>query len=122
MRRRRRLIAMMKHDTLTATPTRDGSQSFCVPDTPPVDVFYVVRSAELSGDRAHRLCSPLYETRPPADTELVRLRREDRSGAYSVWKSATYVEPAEWLHRVVRLDGTLILRRLCGAEELADAR
>jgi hypothetical protein len=31
-----------------------------------------------------------------------------------------YIEPAEWLHRVVRLDGTLILPRLRGVEELAD--
>jgi hypothetical protein len=59
----------------------------------------------------------LYETRSEADAELARLQREDRNGAYSVWKSATYVEPAEWLHRVVRSDRTLILTRLNGTEK-----
>jgi hypothetical protein len=113
---------MMKHDTLAATPTHDRSQTFAAPGAPPVAIFYVVRSADPAGERVHHLCSQLFETRPQADTELARVRREDRNGGiYSVWKSATYVDLAEWLHRVVRLDGTLILPRLHDTETLADA-
>jgi hypothetical protein len=110
----------MEHDTFASTPARDSRQAFSATAAPPVEVFYVVRSAGITGERTHQLCSPLYETRPQADIELARIRHEDRSGAYSVWKSATYIEPAEWLHRVVRADGTLILPRVRGAQELAD--
>jgi hypothetical protein len=88
---------------------------------PPVEVFYVVQSTGESGERDHRLCSALYETRPQADIELARLRTADSHGSYGVWKSATYVEPAEWLYRVVRTDGTLILPRLRGVEKCAEA-
>jgi hypothetical protein len=63
----------------------------------------------------------LYETRPQAEIELARLRHGDAEGSYGVWKSVTYVEPAEWLHRVVRSNGTLILPRLHGLERIADA-
>jgi hypothetical protein len=30
------------------------------------------------------------------------------SGIYSVWRSTTYVEPAEWLYDVVIADGSII--------------
>jgi hypothetical protein len=62
----------------------------------------------------------LYETRPQADVELAGLRHTDSGGTYGVWKSVTYIEPAEWLHRVVRSDGSLILPRLRGVEKLTD--
>jgi hypothetical protein len=88
--------------------------------TSPLDVFYVVQSTGVIGERNHRLRSDLYETRPQATAELVRLRHADSGGSYSVWKCATYVEPAEWRHRVVRSDGTLILPRLHGLEKLTD--
>jgi hypothetical protein len=112
---------MMNQDTLAPNPGRDIWQAFSKADATPTEVFYVVQSEGVTGERAHHLRSPLYETRPQADTERDRLRRENSSGAYSVWKSATYIEPAEWLHRVVRSDGTLILPRLRGAEKCADA-
>lgn len=79
----------------------------------PHEVFYVVESRDGAGERNHRLHSDLYETRSQAEAELPRLSSdEDGRAHYSVWKSVTYVEPAEWRHRVVRSDGTLILPRL----------
>lgn len=83
---------------------------------PPVEVFYVVQSKGALGERDHHLCSALYETRTQAESELARLRTLESGGSYGVWKSATYIEPAEWLHRVVRSDGSLILPRLNGVE------
>lgn len=91
------------------------------PVTTPVEVFYVVQSAGRSGERAHRLRSDLYETRSQAEAQLAEIRHTDSGAGYSVWKSATYVDPAEWLHRVVRPDGTLILPRLHGLKKSADA-
>lgn len=88
--------------------------SFAASAAPPVEVFYVVQSMGDLGERDHRLRSVLYETRPQAEAELVRLKASDAAGNYGVWKSVTYIEPAEWLHRVVRSDGTLILPRLHG--------
>lgn len=88
--------------------------------TAPLEVFYVVQSIGVVGERNHCLRSDLYETRPQADGELARLRHTDSAGSYSVWKSTTYIEPAEWRHRVVRSDGTLILPRLTGLEKLTD--
>jgi hypothetical protein len=88
---------------------------------PPVEVFYVVQSHGVDGERSHCLRSALYEARPQAETELARLRNEDGGGSYAIWKSATYIEPAEWLHRVVRSDGTCILPRLHGVEKFPDA-
>jgi hypothetical protein len=109
---------MKKHDPPNSSP---GSlENVAATAAPPLDVFYVVQSSGRGGERDHRLRSALYETRPQADTELVRLRREDSHSIYSVWKSATYIEPAEWLHRLVRSDGTLILPRLRGVEKLTD--
>lgn len=113
---------MMKHDTLASNRGSDSWQSYSAsePVASPVEVFYVVQSAGVTGDRDHRLCSLLHETRQQADLELTRLRRADSAGTYSVWKSSTYIEPAEWLHRVVRTDGTLILPRLHGLEKLTE--
>jgi hypothetical protein len=88
---------------------------------PPLEVFYVVQSMGTLGERDHRLRSALFESRPQAEVELARLRTDESAGSYGVWKSTTYIEPAEWLHRVVRSDGTLILPRLHGMEKCADA-
>jgi len=90
------------------------------PAASPEEVFYVVHSTGILGERDHRLCSDLYETRLQADAELARARHADSAGSYGVWKSVTYIEPAEWLHRVVRADGTLILPRLYGLDKLPD--
>ena len=108
----------MKGTTLASA---NGSMSFATSAPPPVEVFYIVHSKGLVGERDHRLCSLLFETRPQAAVELARLRETDSGGNYSVWKSATYIEPAEWLHRVVRSDGTLILPRLHNVEKCTDA-
>ena len=109
---------MMKPNALA--PNRDSASphSFCAAAAPPVEVFYVVQSTGVLGERDHRLRSDLYETRPQAAVKLAGLRHADSGGTYSVWKSVTYIEPAEWLHRVVRSDGSLILPRLRGAERL----
>ena len=96
--------------------------SFSAAASPPVEVFYVVQNTGARGsERGNCLCSVLYETRPQAETECVRLQDADAAGRYGVWKSATYIEPAEWLHRVVRSDGTLILPRLHDVEKSKDA-
>ena len=110
----------MKHEAWAPSRGSDSWQSLSSAAAPPVEVFYVVQSTGVLGERDHRLRSDLYETRPQADFELVHLRRADSGGTYSVWKSVTYIEPAEWLHRVVRSDGTLILPRLHGVEKLTD--
>jgi hypothetical protein len=85
-----------------------------MPNQTPVEVFYVVRTTEAEGELNHCLSSALYETRLQAQGELSRRQREDATGSYSVWSSQTYIEPAEWLHRVVRADGTMIIPRLHG--------
>jgi hypothetical protein len=107
----------MNDTTHTSDQHSDRSMSFADSIAAPTDVFYVVQSASVSGERTHYLRSDLYETRSQAETELTRLRDTNHSGGYGVWKSSTYVEPAEWLHRVVRSDGTLILPRLYGVEK-----
>jgi hypothetical protein len=112
-------VCTMKHATL-GMDRDSNSWARSSAHVTPLDVFYVVESTGIVGERNHRLRSDLYETRPQADVELLRLRRADCAGSYSVWKSATYVEPAEWLHRVVRADGSLILPRLHGLERLSD--
>ena len=113
-------LRTMKQDSLASGGGSNGSKHFCAPAAAPREVFYVVESTGIVGERDHRLRSALYETRPQAQMELVRLRAEVSGGSYSVWKSATYVEPAEWLHRVVRVDGSLILPRLHGVEKSTD--
>jgi len=89
----------------------------------PVDVFYIVQSKGDRGERDHLLRSVPYETQAQAETELGRLRAADVTAAasYGIWRSTTYVDPAEWLHRVVRSDETLILPRLRGTQKCADA-
>lgn len=85
-----------------------------------VDVFYIVQSKGERGERDHRLRSDLYDTQATAEMELTRLRTADVADAasYGIWWSTTYIEAAEWLHRVVRSDGTLILPRLRGVRKL----
>jgi hypothetical protein len=49
--------------------------------------------------------------RDQAETELIQLQRASSGkGTYSIWKAATYVEPAEWLYDVVRANGSVIPR------------
>ena len=74
----------------------------------PSEVFYVVQSSGLLGERRHRVSSVLYETRPQAETELARLSAANPAAGYSVWKGATYLEPPDWLHDVMLFDGTLL--------------
>ena len=112
---------MMKHDTPEANPQPESWIGRPPAVATPVEVFYVVQSMGVVGERNHHLRSDLYETRPQAETELARLQHTDSASSYSVWKSDTYIEPAEWLHRVVRSDGTLILPRLHGREKLSHA-
>jgi hypothetical protein len=73
----------------------------------PAEVFYVVQSTGMLGRREHRLASVLYETRPQAYNELVRLAAL-RPAAYSIWSGATYIEPPRWAHPVIRADGTVV--------------
>jgi hypothetical protein len=75
----------------------------------PLEVFYVVQTTgDIIGRRHHRVCPPLYETRHQARIELVHLRAAGlEGGTYSIWKAATYVEPAEWLYDVVTADGSV---------------
>jgi len=86
----------------------------------PVDVFYIVLTQGERGERGHSLRSPLYDTRDGAEPELTRLRAADGAGSYGIWRSTTYIERGEWLHRVLRSDGTLILPRLHGVEKCAE--
>jgi hypothetical protein len=74
----------------------------------PADVFYVVQSSGVPGQREHDVSSVLYETHAQARTELVRLKAGNPGGDYDVWKSSTYVEPPSWLYCVVLADGTVI--------------
>jgi hypothetical protein len=61
------------------------------------------------GKRHHRICPPLYETSRQAEMELIHLRAAGSSnGTYSVWKAATYIEPARWLYDLVVADGSII--------------
>jgi hypothetical protein len=111
----------MRHDTTTSGGRPDRSTSFSESAAIPVEVFYVVQSNGALGERHHYLRSDLYETRVQADSELFRLRAANSGESYDVWKSATYIEPAEWRHRVVRFDGTLILPRLRDVEKCTGA-
>jgi len=73
----------------------------------PADVFYVVQSTGAPGRREHRLSSVLYETRPHARAELLRLSAAN-PGDYAIWKGTTRVEPPQWGHAVMLADGTLV--------------
>jgi hypothetical protein len=76
----------------------------------PLEVFYVVQTTSGAiGRRQHRICPPLYETPRQAQMQLTHLRgAAATSGTYSVWRSTTYVEPADWLYDVVVADGSII--------------
>lgn len=75
----------------------------------PLDVFYVVETAgQVDGERKHRVCSPLFETRPQACNALAQLRETRAPGALSIWKGTTHIEPARWSYDVVMEDGTTI--------------
>lgn len=78
----------------------------------PLTVFYVVETTgQVIGERHHRVCSHLFETSSQAHTELARLEPANASGAFSIWKGTTYIEPAEWLDDVIMADGTVIPAR-----------
>jgi hypothetical protein len=118
-----RQYAGMEIKSVLKGPSNDATR-FSDRAAAPVDVFYIVQSKGDHGERDHRLRSMLYETLDTAETELSRLRAGDVTGAtsYDIWRSTTYIEPTEWLHRVVRSDGTLVLPRLRGAQRCADIR
>lgn len=78
----------------------------------PLTVFYVVETTgHVSGERHHRVCSHMFETRLQAHTELTRLELGNASGSFSIWKGTTYIEPAEWLYDVIMADNTVIPAR-----------
>lgn len=78
----------------------------------PLAVFYVVETTgQVIGERHHRVCSHLFETSFQAHAELARLELANASGAFSIWKGTTYIEPAEWLYDVIMADGTVIAAR-----------
>jgi len=74
---------------------------------PPAEVFYVVQSTGAPGRREHHVASVLYETRGQAHTALARLSAT-QDADYSIWKGTTYLEPPQWMHVVMRADGTVI--------------
>jgi hypothetical protein len=74
----------------------------------PADVFYVVQSSGLLGQREHDVSSDLYETHAQAHIELARLKAGNPGGDYDIWKSSSYIEPPAWLYCVVLADGTVI--------------
>jgi hypothetical protein len=110
---------MNKLTLVSSGPNPDWAHQPATADHP-VEIFYVVLSKGSLGERDHRLCSALYENLALAEVERARLRAADLGGNYSVWKSSTYIEPGEWLHRVVRSDGTLIMPRLRGVETFGE--
>jgi len=65
------------------------------------------RAPAALGRREHRLSSVLYETRPDARAELVRLSAA-HPGDYAIWKGTTHIEPPQWGHTVMLADGTLV--------------
>ncbi len=78
----------------------------------PLTVFYVVETTrQAGGERHHRVSSHLFETSSQAQTELARLELTNASGVFSVWKGATYIEPAAWLYDVIMADNTVIPAR-----------
>ena len=76
----------------------------------PLEVFCVIHTTcGPVGKRHHQICPPLYETSHQAEIELAHLRAAGSSnGTYSVWKAATYIEPARWLYDLVTADGSVI--------------
>lgn len=75
----------------------------------PLDVFYVVETTgQVDGERKHRVCSPLFETRPQACKALAGLRATRAPGTLSIWKGTTHIEPARWSYDVVMENGTTI--------------
>lgn len=93
----------------------------------PLAVFYVVETTgQVIGARHHRVCSHLFEASFQAQTELARLELANASGAFSIWKGTTYIEPAEWLYDLIMADGTVIPARrghlVSGRHARPDAR
>jgi len=88
-------------------PVAEDALSLSASLVTPADVFYVVRSTGTPGRREHRLSSVLYETRPHARAELVRLGAA-YPGDYAIWKGTTHIEPPQWGHAVMLADGTLV--------------
>ena len=90
-----------------ASHTLEDTMSLYALIAAPADVFYVVESTGAAGRREHRLSSVLYETRPLARAELVRLSAAS-PGDYAVWKGTTHIEPPQWGHAVMLADGMLV--------------
>lgn len=75
----------------------------------PLEVFYVVETTgQVEGERKHHVSSPLFETQPQASRTLAQLRATNPAAILSIWKGATYIEPAQWSYDVVMADGTVI--------------
>ena len=105
-----KLCKSMKHNMAISErgvkrPTDAGDQLVT-----PAEIFYVVQTTGKGiGKRHHRVRSLLYETRRQAQGELLQLRAASAGAdTYDVWKSTTYIEPAEWMSDVVMNDGTMI--------------
>ena len=74
----------------------------------PCEVFYVVETSGSATKREHQTCSVLYETRPQAEAQRVRLAAANPDKIYNVWKHTTHIEPAVWLSDVVMADGSVL--------------
>jgi hypothetical protein len=90
-----------------AARTLEDTMSLHASPAAPADVFYVVQSTGAPGRREHRLSSVLYQTRPQALAELVRLSAA-YPGDYAIWKGTTHVEPPRWGHAVMLSDGKVV--------------
>ena len=111
-------MSTMAEQHLEPPTTRDDRP------TPPIDVFYIVQtSTGIIGERHHRVCSPLYETRRQAQIELTHVRSRNAGGErFSLWSTTSYLEPARWRYEVVMADGTVIGPSSTGAWPLTRLR
>ena len=91
----------------TTSASLEDAMSLSGSFSSPADVFYVVQTTGSLGRREHRVASALYEARPHAHAELVRLSAA-HPGDYAIWKGTTYVEPPQWGYAVIRADGTVV--------------
>jgi hypothetical protein len=90
------------------TPSASAPPVAIASVTAPCEVFYVVETSSSARKREHRTCSVLYETRPQAEAQRVRLTRDNPGKIYNVWKQTTHIEPAVWLLDVVMADGSVL--------------
>jgi hypothetical protein len=91
-----------------SVPTADAPPVAIPSITAPCEVFYVVETSRSARKREHQTCSVLYETRPQAEAQRVRLTTANPGKIYNVWKHTTHIEPAVWLSDVVMADGSVL--------------